>query len=122
MRTFILAIDQGTTSTRAMIFDTALDMVAAAQREFRQLYPGPGLVEHDPEEIWSSTVATVREAMGQVGADAREIAAALTCSSSLRRYAPVPREGENIQLRRMSAGSTNRLRERCSTRSRRLRP
>jgi glycerol kinase len=75
VRTFILAIDQGTTSTRAMLFDAALDAVAVAQREFRQLYPAPGCVEHDPEEIWSSTVATVREAIERAEADARQIAA-----------------------------------------------
>ncbi len=75
MRSLILAIDQGTTSTRAMLFDAALEAVAVAQREFAQLYPAPGLVEHDPEEIWSSTVATAHAALAQAGAEAREIAA-----------------------------------------------
>jgi glycerol kinase len=73
--TFLLAIDQGTTSTRAMLFDAALGPVAMAQQEFAQLYPGPGLVEHDPEEIWTTTLATVRQAMAQAGAKTSEIAA-----------------------------------------------
>jgi len=72
---FILAIDQGTTSTRAMLFDAALAPVAIAQQEFRQIYPGPGLVEHDPEEIWATTLATVRAAMAKASARATDIAA-----------------------------------------------
>jgi glycerol kinase len=72
---FLLAIDQGTTSTRAILFDAALAPVATAQQEFRQIYPAPGLVEHDPEEIWSSVVATVRAAMTKAGANARDVAA-----------------------------------------------
>ncbi|MGH6768003.1 MAG: glycerol kinase GlpK [Xanthobacteraceae bacterium] len=72
MADYLLAIDQGTTSSRAILFDRALTPVASAQREFPQIYPGPGQVEHDPEDIWSTTVATVREAMAkaQVGAGA----------------------------------------------------
>jgi glycerol kinase len=72
---YLLAIDQGTTSTRAILFDDALTPVVTAQREFAQIYPGPGLVEHDPEEIWSTTIATAREAMAKAGADARAVAA-----------------------------------------------
>jgi glycerol kinase len=71
---FLLAIDQGTTSTRAILFDAALAPVATAQQEFRQIYPAPGLVEHCPEEIWSSVVATVRAAMAKTGANARDVA------------------------------------------------
>jgi glycerol kinase len=72
---YLLAIDQGTTSTRAIVFDAALKPVASAQQEFTQFYPGPGEVEHDPEEIWATTVATVRDAMAKAGTDARAIAA-----------------------------------------------
>jgi glycerol kinase len=72
---YLLAIDQGTTSTRAILFDTALTPVATAQQEFTQIYPAPGLVEHDPEDIWSTTVATVRGAMAKAGASARDVAA-----------------------------------------------
>ena len=71
----ILAIDQGTTSTRAIVFDDALRPLAIAQQEFRQIYPAPGLVEHDPEDIWSSVVATVADAIAQAGLAARDIAA-----------------------------------------------
>jgi glycerol kinase len=72
---YLIAIDQGTTSTRAIVFDAALAPVASAQQELRQIYPAPGLVEHDPEEIWSATLATVRMAMARAGAEARDIAA-----------------------------------------------
>ena len=75
MPEFLLAIDQGTTSTRAIVFDPALAPVASAQQELRQIYPAPGLVEHDPEEIWSATLATVRTAMARAGVQAKDIAA-----------------------------------------------
>jgi glycerol kinase len=61
----VLAIDQGTTSSRAVVFDRALNPIAAAQREFQQFYPEPGWVEHDPEEILQSVVETAREAIAQ---------------------------------------------------------
>jgi len=70
----LIAIDQGTTSTRAIVFDAALKPLATAQRELAQIYPSPGWVEHDAEEIWSATVATVREAMAKVGLVAKDIA------------------------------------------------
>ena len=75
MPEYLLAIDQGTTSTRAIVFDPALAPVASAQQELRQIYPAPGFVEHDPEEIWSATLATVRTAMGRAGVQAKDIAA-----------------------------------------------
>jgi glycerol kinase len=59
----ILAIDQGTTSSRAIVFSLKGEVVAQAQREFAQLYPHPGWVEHDPEEIWESTCAVMDEAL-----------------------------------------------------------
>jgi glycerol kinase len=75
MRTHLIAIDQGTTSTRAIVFDAELAPVALAQRELRQIYPSPGWVEHDGEEIWAATVATVREAMADAGIAAGDAAA-----------------------------------------------
>jgi glycerol kinase len=72
---YLLAIDQGTTSTRAIVFDAALKPVATAQQEFAQLYPAPGRVEHDVEDIWSTTVATVRAAIARAGVAAKTIAA-----------------------------------------------
>ena len=74
MADYLLAIDQGTTSTRSILFDAALRPLATAQQELRQIYPSPGLVEHDPEEIWSATVATARAVLAQGGADADDVA------------------------------------------------
>ena len=74
MPTALIAIDQGTTSTRAIAFDAALQPLASAQQELRQIYPAPGEVEHDPEEIWAATVATVRAAMAKAGLAAKDIA------------------------------------------------
>ena len=75
MPDFILAIDQGTTSTRAIVFDRALVPVASAQQEFPQLYPAPGLVEHDPEAIWATTLATMRSAVERAGIRPQAVAA-----------------------------------------------
>jgi glycerol kinase len=72
--THLIAIDQGTTSTRAIVFDASLAPVAMAQQELRQIYPSPGWVEHDPEEIWTAVVATVREAMAKAGVQAGDVA------------------------------------------------
>jgi glycerol kinase len=71
----LLALDQGTSSSRAIVFDTRGQIVALAQREFRQIYPQPGWVEHDAKEIWASQLATAREALAKAGLDAGEIAA-----------------------------------------------
>jgi glycerol kinase len=75
MASYLVAIDQGTTSSRAIVFDAKLVPVAIEQQEFRQLYPQPGWVEHDPEEIWQSVLATVRGAMRKAGIDAGSVAA-----------------------------------------------
>src|SRR3954451_16421019 len=71
----ILAIDQGTTSTRAFVFDETLTPLGFAQLEFPQIYPAPGHVEHDPAGIWTTSVATARAAMASAGVTAREVAA-----------------------------------------------
>ena len=63
----ILAIDQGTTSSRAMIFAENGQCAAVAQQEFKQIYPQDGWVEHDPEEIWQSVVEVCRQALRQAG-------------------------------------------------------
>jgi glycerol kinase len=72
--THLIAVDQGTTSTRAIVFDEKLKPIAVAQQELRQIYPAPGWVEHDPEEIWSGVVATVREAMAKAKVAAKDVA------------------------------------------------
>jgi len=64
---YLLAIDQGTSSSRAVVYDAAANVIAAAQREFRQIYPRPGWVEHDPEEIWSSVQDVCRRALDAAG-------------------------------------------------------
>jgi glycerol kinase len=71
----ILALDQGTTSSRAIVFDEAGAARAVAQKEFRQVFPQPGWVEHDPEEIWATQVAVAGEAIARAGIHARDIAA-----------------------------------------------
>jgi glycerol kinase len=71
----VLAIDQGTTSTRAILFDGQGQPVASAQRELRQFYPADGWVEHDPEDIWNDTVAVARGALAAAGIDAHALAA-----------------------------------------------
>ena len=75
MNQFVLAIDQGTTSTRAIIFDRNLKPIAMSQKEFHQIFPDSGWVEHDPEEIWTSTVEVCREAMEGAKVPAAEVAA-----------------------------------------------
>ncbi|MGH6789573.1 MAG: glycerol kinase GlpK [Pseudolabrys sp.] len=75
MPTALIAIDQGTTSTRAIAFDVTLKPLASAQRELKQIYPAPGLVEHDPEEIWAATVGTVRSAMAKAGLMPKDVGA-----------------------------------------------
>jgi len=75
MGEYILAIDQGTTSSRAIIFDTKQHIVASSQKEFTQIYPDSGWVEHDPEEIWDSVLTTCREAIKSANIKAGDIAA-----------------------------------------------
>ncbi len=71
---YILALDQGTTSSRAILFDRSGAIVAVAQKEFPQLFPKPGWVEHDPEAIWSTQLAVARKAIRLAGAKAVEVA------------------------------------------------
>ena len=75
MKRYVLALDQGTTSSRAIVFGHDGRAVATAQQEFPQIFPGPGHVEHDPEAIWSSQTAVAREALTRAGASATDIAA-----------------------------------------------
>ena len=72
---YILALDQGTSSSRSIVFDAEGRTVALAQQEFRQIFPQPGWVEHDPEEIWRSQLATAREAIIKAGLKAGDISA-----------------------------------------------
>src|SRR3974390_695640 len=74
MPSHLIAIDQGTTSTRAIVFDAALAPVAVAQQEFAQHFPAAGRVEHEPEEIGATVVATVRAAIAKAGIGPRDVA------------------------------------------------
>ncbi|MBC9910033.1 glycerol kinase GlpK [Chitinophaga varians] len=75
MTKYVMALDQGTTSSRAIIFDKAGAIISVAQKEFTQLFPAPGWVEHDPAEIWSSQIGVATEAMAKVGLEGGNIAA-----------------------------------------------
>jgi len=75
MAKYVLALDQGTTSSRAILFDHAGSIISVAQQEFPQIYPSPGLVEHDPEAIWSSQLNVAQEAISKAGVSAADIAA-----------------------------------------------
>jgi glycerol kinase len=74
MKQYIMALDQGTTSSRCIIFDKQGRMKSVAQKEFTQIYPKPGWVEHDPMEIWSTQLSVATEAMAKLGIRAEEIA------------------------------------------------
>src|SRR5574340_1679276 len=75
MAKYVLALDQGTTSSRAIVFNHDGAIVSVAQQEFPQIFPAPGLVEHNPEDIWSSQLTVAQEAMRQAGASASDFAA-----------------------------------------------
>ncbi|MDO8699089.1 MAG: glycerol kinase GlpK [Rhodoferax sp.] len=73
--TYLLALDQGTSSSRSIVFDGDGQIVAQAQQELTQIYPQPGWVEHDPQEIWRTQLATAREALAKAGIEARAVRA-----------------------------------------------
>jgi glycerol kinase len=72
---FVLALDQGTTSSRALVFDAGGAVRGMAQQEFRQIYPEPGRVEHDPTEIWATQSGVMHEALAKAGLTGRDVAA-----------------------------------------------
>ena len=72
---YIVALDQGTTSSRAVVFDQAGRKIASHNNEFTQYYPQPGWVEHDPEDIYQSQVDALRQAVSKAGIDVRDIEA-----------------------------------------------
>lgn len=75
MKKYLLAIDQGTSSSRTVIFDTTAAVIASAQQEFPQEYPQPGWVEHDPEELWGSVLTVTKKSLQDSGASLDQIAA-----------------------------------------------
>ncbi len=75
MSRFLLSLDQGTTSSRAIVFDSEGKHCASAQREFKQHFPQPGWVEHNPSDIWQTTLECGRQAIADAGLTATDIAA-----------------------------------------------
>ena len=72
---YVLSLDQGTTSSRAILFDRNGTIVDMAQQEFTQHYPQPGWVEHDAEEIWNTQLQVTKEVLARVGSDGTDVAA-----------------------------------------------
>ncbi len=75
MSQYILALDQGTTSSRSLVFDKQGSIISSAQKEFTQIYPQPGWVEHDAEEIWGTQFGTMAEAVAKAGINMKQVAA-----------------------------------------------
>src|SRR5204863_10159270 len=75
MSHYILALDQGTTSSRSIVFDKQGNIVSVAQKEFKQIFPQPGWVEHDAEEIWSTQFGTMAEAVANAQITVKDLAA-----------------------------------------------
>ena len=114
---YILALDAGTTSVRAILFDHSGHISALAQREIRQIYPQPGWVEHDPEEIWSSQIAVAMEALASAKAGAADIAAiGITNQRETAivwdRESGEPVHNANVWQDRRTAGMCDELRRR----------
>lgn len=113
---FILALDQGTTSSRSILFDRSGQIRATASREFPQHYPRPGWVEHDPMDIWSSQVSTVAEVMAQSGIEAADLAAVGIANQRETTFVWDRATGQPIHPAivwqdRRTAGTCTRLRE-----------
>ena len=75
MAQYVIALDQGTTSSRCILFNKDGLIASVAQKEFTQIYPKPGWVEHDPMEIWATQLGVAQEAMAKIGATAQDISA-----------------------------------------------
>ena len=115
MTGYILAIDQGTTSSRAMVLDDAYNVLGTAQQEFRQIYPASGWVEHDPEDIWQSVIGTCKDAIAAAGIAPAAIAGiGITNQRETTvvwdRKTGKPLHNAIVWQDRRTAGSTNALR------------
>ncbi len=116
---YLLAIDQGTSSSRTVIYDDRANAVASAQQEFRQIYPKSGWVEHDPEEIWTSVRNTMQEALGKAGITMRDVAGIGITNQRETTLVWDRRSGECIYNAivwqdRRTAADCRKLRERCT--------
>ena len=87
---YILTLDQGTTNSRALIFNYEGNIISTAQRKARQLYPRPGYVEHDPQELWSTQLDVAKKALPNAGLTASDIAC---IGVSNHRETPILRDG-----------------------------
>ena len=116
---YLLAIDQGTSSSRTVIYDDGANAVASAQQEFRQIYPKSGWVEHDRDEIWTSVRNTMQEALGKAGITMRDVAGIGITNQRETTLVWDRRSGECIYNAivwqdRRTAADCRKLRERCS--------
>jgi glycerol kinase len=116
---YLLAIDQGTSSSRSVIYDDRATVVASAQQEFRQIYPQPGWVEHDPEEIWASVKQVMQEALVNAGITMRDVAGIGITNQRETTVVWDRRNGECIYNAivwqdRRTAAYCRELRERCA--------
>ena len=102
MKEYIMALDQGTTSSRCILFDHAGKIVTMAQKEFTQIYPQPGWVEQNPREIWSSQMSVAIEAMANIGASSKNIRA-IGITSAKPQSSGIKRPGNPYTMR--SSGS-----------------
>ena len=100
MAKYIMALDAGTTSNRCILFDREGNICSMAQKEFRQMFPNPGWVEHDANEIWSTQLGVAVEAMSKIGASAKDIA-----GSGL----PIRERPSSFGIRRPGSRFTTRL-------------
>ena len=75
MRKYVISLDQGTTSSRAIVFDKEQNIIGISQKEFTQIYPKEGLVEHDPLEIWATQYGVLQEVIAKANIDYNEVAA-----------------------------------------------
>lgn len=85
MKKYVLALDQGTTSSRCILFDKQGNICSMAQKEFEQIYPYAGWVEHDPMEIWASQLSVATEAMSKIGVTGENIAGLVSRIKEKRR-------------------------------------
>lgn len=103
MKEYIMALDQGTTSSRCILFDHAGKIVTMAQKEFTQIYPQPGWVEQNPREIWSSQMSVAIEAMANIGASSKISVPLASQTSAKPQSSGIKRPGNPYTMR--SSGS-----------------
>ena len=95
MNQYVIAIDQGTTSSRAIVFDHSGNIVSSGQMEHEQIFPQAGWVEHDPEAIWKSVLDALAAALDESRVDKKSIAATVTTSSPPTSRTAAPQPGRN---------------------------